>query len=355
MDSPMASEGHSPCEEYSTSEEHPAGIASSWGELSYPSRGPDINGYLDPEWISQHPNFPASLNQFVTAAHTNTSMPTPISLSSTPFLEPRQSPSQTHHDLQYRDIVDSASHHGLGISGPNATNYMLPAILTYDHPHRETIDNHFSPESQVGEFGLRPFNSSTKPSTPVTRPNPGRSHVPIAPNPDGIIQLLQRDRKRNQGAEISRRRRSGSTRRNSGQRSRPSQMDLENEAVRIMRIEQNLPWREIVIRINAKFGTNYSASCLQMRMTRMKHRALQWPDENVQALQQAYEFWESAKFEIISQKMQEFGAGFLSASQCELKWHELRGNIHTLEEEPEGSETPRRRRQRKTRKYFRSR
>ncbi|EEH11048.1 conserved hypothetical protein [Histoplasma capsulatum G186AR] len=294
----MASEGHSPCEGYSTGEEHPHGIASAWSELSYQSRAPDINGYLEPEWVSPHSSFPTSANPFV---HTNGSMPTPISLSGTPVLEPGQSPSHSHHDLQYRDITDSPTHHGLGISGPTTTNYVQPGIFTYDHPHRDALDNHFLPESQVAGFGLRALNGPTQSNTLSTRSNPGRGHVNIAPNPDGLLKL-QRDRKRNQGVDASQRRRSGSSRRNSGQRSRPSQMDRENEAVRSMRTERNLSWREIVMRINAEFRTNYSASCLQMRMTRMKHRAMQWPEEDVQALQRAYEFWESEKFEIISQK-----------------------------------------------------
>ncbi|PGH35860.1 hypothetical protein GX50_01318 [[Emmonsia] crescens] len=343
----MASEGHSPCEEYSTGEEHPTGIAPAWSELSYQSRGPDINGYLEPEWISPHSNFPTSTNPYVTTAHTN-AMPTPISLSGTPFLEPRQSPSESHHDLQYRDIVDSATHHGLGISGPTTTNYVQPGIFTYDHPHREALDNHFSPESQVQGFGLRPLDGPSQPNTPVTRRKPGRDHhVPIAPNPDGL-RKMHCDKKRRQVAEVSLRRGSA-TRRNSGQKSKSSQMERENDAVQLMRTQRNLSWREIVIRINAQFGTNYSASCLQMRMTRMKHRAQQWPEEDVRALQQAYEFWESAKFEIISQKMQEFGAGMFSASQCELKCHELKGNIPALEEYPETSEGPPRHRQRRAR------
>lgn len=207
-------------------------------------------------------------------------MPTPISLSGTPFLEPRQSPSESHHDLQYRDIVDSATHHGLGISGPTTTNYVQPGIFTYDHPHREALDNHFSPESQVQGFGLRPLDGPSQPNTPVTRRKPGRDHhVPIAPNPDGL-RKMHCDKKRRQVAEVSLRRGSA-TRRNSGQKSKSSQMERENDAVQLMRTQRNLSWREIVIRINAQFGTNYSASCLQMRMTRMKHRAQQWPEEDV--------------------------------------------------------------------------
>ncbi|PGH09267.1 hypothetical protein GX51_00709 [Blastomyces parvus] len=341
----MASEGHSPCEEYSTCDEHPTGIAPAWSELSYQNRVQDINGYLESEWVSPS-NFPASANPFATTTHTNGSMPTPISLCATPFLEPRQSPSQSHQDLQYHDIESPT--HGLGISGPTTTNCVQPGIFTYDHPHRDTLDSHFSSESHGGGFGLRPLNGTTQPSTLVTRPNSGKSHVNIAPNPAGLLKM-QRDRKRGQGVEVSPRRRSGSARRNSGQRSRPSQMDRENELVRLLKTERSLSWKEIVKIVNAQFGTNYSTSCLQMRMTRMKHRAMQWPEDDVLALQRAYEFWETEKFEIISQKMQEFGAGIFSASQCELKWHQLKGDIHPIEEDPEASEGPPRRRQRRTR------
>ncbi|KLJ05955.1 hypothetical protein EMPG_10615 [Blastomyces silverae] len=343
----MASEGHSPCEEYSTGEEHPTGIAPPWSELSYQNRVQDINGYLESEWVSPHSNFQTSANPFATTAHTNGSMPTPISLCGTPFLEPRQSPSQSHQDLQYRDIVDSPTH-GLGISGPTTSNYVQPGIFTYDHPHRDTLDSHFSPESQGRGFGLRPLNGTTQPSTLVTRPNSAKCHVNIAPNPAGLLKM-QRDRKRSQGVEVSQRRRSGSARRNSGQRLRTSQMDSENDLVRRLKTEGNLSWKEIVRIVNVQFGTNYSTSCLQMRMTRMKHRAVQWPEEDVLALQRAYEFWEMEKFEIISQKMQEFGAGVFSASQCELKWHQLKGDIHLIEESPEASESPPRRRQRRAR------
>ncbi|EQL29765.1 hypothetical protein BDFG_07659 [Blastomyces dermatitidis ATCC 26199] len=210
-------------------------------------------------------------------AHTNWSMPTPISLCATPFLEPRQNPSQSNHDFQYHDIIESPTH-GLGISGPTTTNYVQPSIFTYDLPHPDTPDSHFPTESKGGGFGSRPLTGATQPRTVVMRPDSGKCHVNIAPNPAALLKM-QRVRKRSQGVEVSQRRRSGSARRNSGRRSRSSQMDRENDLVQLLSTERNLCWREVVKVVNTQFGTNYSASCLQMRMTRMKHRAVQWPDE----------------------------------------------------------------------------
>ncbi|PGH17955.1 hypothetical protein AJ79_00854 [Helicocarpus griseus UAMH5409] len=341
----MASEGHSPCEEYSAAEEHGSGIPPIWADLSYQNRAPEINGFIEPEWVSPHSNFSTSVNPYVTPAHTTASMPTPISLADKPFLEPRQSPSQSHHDIPYREITDSTVHHGLGISGPSTTGYVQPGVFTFDHPHRQTLDNPFSPESQAGGFNPRPLNSATQPSASIARSSQGRGHVNIAPNPDGLLKM-QHERRTSQSGETTQRRRSGSSRKTSGQRSRPSQMDRENDTVRSLRTERNLPWREIVSYTNAEFGTNYSASCLQMRMTRMRQRAQQWSEDDIRELRRAHDYWESAKFEIISQKMQEFGAGNFSASQCELKWQELKGDIHS--EESDASEGPPRRRQRRS-------
>ncbi|KAK2793236.1 hypothetical protein FQN52_001884 [Onygenales sp. PD_12] len=291
-------------------EEQPGAIQPSWSELSYPGRGQEMNGFLDHDFVSPHSSFPSSANPYTTTTHTNGNIPTPISLSDSTFLEPRPSPSQSHHsqEFHYHDITDAGTHHGLGITGTTST-YMQPGIFAFDpSPHRQTIDNPFQPSTQLGAYSPRHnIDASgrpspwTSPAIPTPQPSQTRGFPNIAPDPEGL-RKLQRERRACQGTEATRRR-SGSSRRNSGQRSKPSQMDKENEYILLLKEKYNLPWKTIVEKTNGEFGTTHTASCLQMRMTRLKQRAQQWSEDDIQALQKAHEFWEVAKFEIIAQKV----------------------------------------------------
>ncbi|OJD20891.1 hypothetical protein ACJ73_07773 [Blastomyces percursus] len=235
-----------------------------------------MNSFLDHGFVSPHPSFASPPNPYDHCSPSSGNIPTPISLSDSTFLEPRLSPSQSHYSWDfYYYIPDAGTHHGLGITHTNSA-YIQSGAFAFDS----------SPN--------RPW---TSPAIPTPHSAQQRTFPNIAPDPEG----LQNERRISHSTEAARRR-SGSSRPSSNSKSKTSQMDKENDYILWLKDQCNLPWKTIVERTNNEFGTNHKASRLQMRMTRLKQR----------------------QHEIIARKMQEFGGLRWPASQCELKWQELK-------------------------------
>ncbi|ODH52405.1 hypothetical protein GX48_01468 [Paracoccidioides brasiliensis] len=284
----MASEEHSPHGEYTAGEEHSNGIPTAWNDLSYHGRATDINeGFLEPEW-----RFPTPTKSCVTRVHTQSSMPVPISLCDSTFLKARHSPSlsqsHNHHEISNRSIGDPANHPGLGMSVLSTANDFQSDIFTFGHHHCQVPENNFASEAVEG-FGPRALNGVMQSNASVPRSTQLRVHVNIAPNPDGLLRL-QLEGGRSQNVDTTKRRRSWPSQRNSAQRSKPEQIERENHTIRLLRKEKKLSWRDVVTATNEEYGKNYSVSCLQMRMTRMKQRSQHWSENNIQALHQVHNF-----------------------------------------------------------------
>ncbi|EEH36384.2 hypothetical protein PAAG_06802 [Paracoccidioides lutzii Pb01] len=286
----MASEEHSPHGESTAGEEHSNGIHPAWNDLSNHGRATDINGgFLEREWVSPHL---VHNRLFSVDGHTNSSMPTPVSLCDSTFLEARHSPSlsqsHSHHEISNRGIGDPANHPCLGISVPSTANYFQSDIFIFGHHHRQVPENNFPLEAVEG-FGPRALNGVMQSNASVPRSTQLKLHVNIEPNPDGLLRL-QLERGTSQNADTTERRRSWPSQRNSAQRSKPEQIERENHTIRLLRKEKKLSWRDVVTATNEEYGKNYSASCLQMRMTRMKQRSQHWSENNIQALHQVHNF-----------------------------------------------------------------
>ncbi|EEH18766.2 hypothetical protein PABG_01085 [Paracoccidioides brasiliensis Pb03] len=266
----MASEEHSPHGEYTAGEEHSNGIPPAWNDLSYHGRATDINGgFLEPEWVSLHLVHNRLLS--VDARHS-----------------PSPSQSHNHHEISNRSIGDPANHPGLGMSVLSTANDFQSDIFTFGHHHCQVPENNFSSEAVEG-FGPRALNGVMQSNASVPRSTQLRVHVNIAPNPDGLLRL-QLEGGRSQNVDTTKRRRSWPSQRNSAQRSKPEQIERENHTIRLLRKEKKLSWRDVVTATNEEYGKNYSASCLQMRMTRMKQRSQHWSENNIQALHQVHNF-----------------------------------------------------------------
>ncbi|EEH48304.2 uncharacterized protein PADG_04388 [Paracoccidioides brasiliensis Pb18] len=266
----MASEEHSPHGEYTAGEEHSNGIPTAWNDLSYHGRATDINeGFLEPEWVSLHLVHNRLLS--VDARHS-----------------PSLSQSHNHHEISNRSIGDPANHPGLGMSVLSTANDFQSDIFTFGHHHCQVPENNFSSEAVEG-FGPRALNGVMQSNASVPRSTQLRVHVNIAPNPDGLLRL-QLEGGRSQNVDTTKRRRSWPSQRNSAQRSKPEQIERENHTIRLLRKEKKLSWRDVVTATNEEYGKNYSVSCLQMRMTRMKQRSQHWSENNIQALHQVHNF-----------------------------------------------------------------
>lgn len=277
----------------------PEDLAGSGPGSCYTHQMRDMTAYLGQDWISPdsvcpldsrpaggeltdapQTQFMASNNPFDSNLNPNTSLPTPISLSNSAYLAPTQSPGANNQpqELQYHQYVDQMPHHGLGITTPSNMPLAQPVAAGYDqhhhHHHRQepVLHNPFSASIEQPR-PRRAKRSADSAGTPRRRSTP----VSIAPNPAGI-QQLEADRRIEQETEAPH---SGSSsRRRSSTKRRFSQLAAETEFVKELR-EQNVPWKEIVERFEAKFGIECSQARLQMRNTRLRQRMQEWAEDDV--------------------------------------------------------------------------
>ncbi|DAA79702.1 TPA_exp: Uncharacterized protein A8136_0475 [Trichophyton benhamiae CBS 112371] len=305
-------------------------ITSSWEES--PFQGQMSNILENQEWVTPGTTYTPSSHPYVSNSHANQPMLTPISLSDSVLLDPRHSPCpQPHQDPRYPPMGASGMQHGLGITGTSALNYVQPGIPSYDPFHRPMMGNVTEHESTDYERERGHMRASRAPShtpahTPVLmRPTP----VSIAPNPVGLRQLEQ-ERQICQEEQPQR-----NPKRRRRTRRRSTQLEEETDYAINLR-NDGLPWKEVVSQVNYRYNSNYTASRLQMRITRRWQRAMKgWSEDDIRALQNAHSYWETEKFEIISQKVQDFGATKRwTPSQCEQKWELLQTHSRALETSP---------------------
>ncbi|OAL71082.1 hypothetical protein A7D00_4745 [Trichophyton violaceum] len=284
------------------------------------------------EWVTPGTTYTSSSHPYVSNSHANQPLLTPISLSDSVILDPRHSPCpQQHQDPRYPPMGAGGMQHGLGITGTSALNYVQPGIPSYDPFHRPMMGNVTEHESTDYERERGHMRASRAPShtpthTPVLmRPTP----VTIAPNPVGLRQLEQ-ERQICQEEQLQR-----NPKRRRRTRRRSTQLEEETDYAINLR-NDGLPWKEVVSQVNYRYNSNYTASRLQMRITRRWQRAMKgWSEDDIRALQNAHSYWETEKFEIISQKIPDFGATKRwTPSQCEQKWELLQTHSRALETSP---------------------
>ncbi|OCL07392.1 hypothetical protein AOQ84DRAFT_295188 [Glonium stellatum] len=145
-------------------------------------------------------------------------------------------------------------------------------------------------------------------------------YPPILPHPVGVQKIgqLKRPREEEDSPDVTKRRkRSEST-------TIPVDLGEEDRLLIQLKDEENMPWKDIAIKFQTDLGKVYQIPALQMRLKRLRERMRVWGDADVRALRLAHEYWIQSKFEIISQKMLEYGAAERwSARQCARKWAEI--------------------------------
>ncbi|KAH8716747.1 hypothetical protein GQ44DRAFT_660264 [Phaeosphaeriaceae sp. PMI808] len=160
------------------------------------------------------------------------------------------------------------------------------------------------------------------PSNHLSSPQSRRLYTPIAPQPleaprsSGLKRTRDEDEEAND--EIKRRKRSDSN--------TSAQFELSEEDKLLLQLkeEESMPWKDIAARFQSDLGKSYQIPALQMRLKRLRERMRVWTDTDVRALRMAHEYWVQNKFDIISQKMLEFGAQEKwTARQCARKWAEI--------------------------------
>ena len=161
----------------------------------------------------------------------------------------------------------------------------------------------------------------------IRQPQPRRPFPNIAPNPAQVAaQKRKRDEEELQESTTA----SGKRRKRT---SSVASADLSEDDRLLVQLKEkeSLPWKDIANRFQSDLGKNYNVAALQMRYKRLREKFREWQDEDVQALRQAHEFWEKNKWDIIAQKMLEYGIHERWPTRhCARKWQELEAQAATL-------------------------
>lgn len=161
---------------------------------------------------------------------------------------------------------------------------------------------------------------SMTPVTEIAAPQPRRTYAPILPHPVGVQKIgqLKRPREEEDSPDATKRRK------RSESSTIPVDLGEEDRLLIQLKDEENMPWKDIAIKFQTDLGKVYQIPALQMRLKRLRERMRVWSDADVRALRSAHEYWAQSKFEIISQKMLEYGAAERwSARQCARKLAEI--------------------------------
>ena len=82
-----------------------------------------------------------------------------------------------------------------------------------------------------------------------------------------------------------------------------TELSEEDQLLLKLKNDENLPWKDIAKEFETQLGRVYQVPALQMRHKRLRERMRTWTEDDISALEAAYEYWEKSKFEIISQKV----------------------------------------------------
>ncbi|KAK2734043.1 hypothetical protein FQN57_001878 [Myotisia sp. PD_48] len=193
------------------------------------------------------------------------------------MLRLQQSPTHNHQQLeetQYPPLDNHGLHHGLGITGNSPTLSFMPALLGYNQSHHDILSS--ITDNQECTTSVAPNDISLAMSFHASLPT--KNPVAIAPDPHGL-QMLEEERRIGQEMSLTQ-----LTQRHTKQRRRTrrrsSQLDAETAYTEELRM-QNIPWKEVVNQVNARFGGNNTPSRLQMRVTRRRQRLKGCDEDNM--------------------------------------------------------------------------
>lgn len=129
----------------------------------------------------------------------------------------------------------------------------------------------------------------------LQRPQARRVYSAMAPNPAGALQKRQLDEDEDLAGASAKRRRTSSI--------GNYNLNEDDRFLVTLKEEENLPWKEIAARFGSDRGRNVQVAALQMRYKRLRERYRVWESQDVDALKQAYEYYEKNKWDIISSKV----------------------------------------------------
>lgn len=159
--------------------------------------------------------------------------------------------------------------------------------------HHQSIPTSYNPGTYEPVLGNELFASPSPPE--IKQPLPRRQYAPLAPNPSGLTSKRSLDEDE-ESSDGKRRKRNSSI---------VSSADLSEDDKLLVQLkeEEGLPWKDIAARFGSHHGKTFQVAALQMRYKRLREKYRVWQGEDVEALKQAYEYWEKCKWDIISSKV----------------------------------------------------
>ncbi|KAF1968033.1 hypothetical protein BU23DRAFT_541840 [Bimuria novae-zelandiae CBS 107.79] len=151
--------------------------------------------------------------------------------------------------------------------------------------------------------------------------NGRRLYAPIAPHPTGPRTSAPKRSHEDVGDHLEQTKR---RKRSDSNTSTTIELGEEDRLLIQLKDEESMPWKDIAARFQSDLGKTYQIPALQMRLKRLRERMRVWTEPDIKALRMAHEYWAQSKFDIIAQKMLEFGAAEKwTARQCARKWAEI--------------------------------
>jgi hypothetical protein len=201
---------------------------------------------------------------------------------------------------------------GLGISHATAYPTTRATLSSVSSP-KQGFSNKttwYDPSGRVRSFTApAPQSMPPTPQTAALPPTLASQPVPIAPHPSSAPlrhgKRLRTD-DHSEAGRSPRRRRSNSTTQNmpfAAATRAQTELSEEDQLLLKLKHEENLPWKDIAREFETRLGRTYQVPALQMRHKRLRERLRTWTEDDVSALEAAYDYWEKSKFEIIAQRV----------------------------------------------------
>ncbi|KAI4229348.1 MAG: hypothetical protein L6R40_008060 [Gallowayella cf. fulva] len=216
----------------------------------------------------------------------------------TPYPAPRIPPSIEISSLPGHVVSVPRPKSSPSTFGPNVEDLLFP-----ENPFRMKSDDYMP-----SMYSMPPLQTSKAPSTSLYGGDFGLRQM----------NALKRMREEEDYSEFNQKRR-----KRAPSQTGPVELNEEEQLLLKLKEEENLPWKDIAVRFQTDLGKSYQVPALQMRFKRLRERMRTWTESDVQALEQAYDYWEKFQFDIIAAKMLDFGAERWPAKLCARKWEEI--------------------------------
>ncbi|EMD69503.1 hypothetical protein GGP41_001340 [Bipolaris sorokiniana] len=271
-------------------------------------------------YMPKHPGSATQLDPSVTLSpgtvySRDSVVPEPASPSEEPQSDPRCSLHQSALRLGPQSHLLDRNHSSLSNLNTARANVSWAMNPLGIHSSHES----YYPAFPSLNHSPRLSEPSVDLSNQMISPQPRRTYTPIAPLPQETPRSHSTKRYHEDEEEAL----DSSKRRKRSDSQTSTQFELSEEDKLLLKLKEqdSMPWKDIAARFQTELQKSYQIPALQMRYKRLRERMRVWTDTDRKALRMAHEYWLQNKFEIIAQKMLEFGAQEKwTARQCSRQW-----------------------------------